>query len=665
MGKVLIIDEAYMLRTGAGGNSDPFKAAVIDTIVAEVQSVPGEDRCVLLLGYKDQMEEMFRDVNPGLARRFPLDSSFIFDDFDDTDLGKIFDLKLKDVGYNTTDQAKKVALQVLQRARNKPNFGNAGEVDIILDRAKALHQKHLAAGKTKSLDTLGAIDFDPDFDRSQRAATNLPKLFQDTVGCQDLIQRFQDYQTTVANLQSLGMDPRSEIPFNFLFKGPPETGKTTTAQKMGKVFYDMGFLAQAKVEECSATDLIGEYVGHTGPKVQKKLEKALGKVLFIDEAYRLAEGHFAVEAMDELVDCLTKPKFAGKLITILAGYDHDIDRLMSQNPGLTSRFSETIYFPNLDAKTCVILLTKTLQKKASQAPLDLSVLENPTPETKQKLLDRFTILSSVNSWGNGRDVKSLARMMFSELVSTAMRPITQLVLTEETIVRAMDSMIKERSSRNNAVGVQRFPARQGSKPLPQPQQPNAPIPPNITFSTSSSKAPNTTKAPPNAEDQPKPPVKVDTNISSDDEEPDDLASILGLLSVQRDPGVSDEVWEQLQQDKHETIARERKYLALQEVRRQEKIELEKLRRAELEAMVDEERLKIEQKRIQAELDRRQKEVERAKIEEQRTVEKKRQEKVRKLGRCPAGFLWIKQNGGYRCAGGSHWITDALIDAFDV
>lgn len=71
MGKVLIIDEAYMLYSGKeGGNvSDPYKTAVIDTIVAEVQSVPGEDRCVLLLGYKDQIETMFQNVNPGLSRR--------------------------------------------------------------------------------------------------------------------------------------------------------------------------------------------------------------------------------------------------------------------------------------------------------------------------------------------------------------------------------------------------------------------------------------------------------------------------------------------------------------------------------------------------------------------------------------------------------------------
>jgi hypothetical protein len=219
LGKVLIIDEAYMLA--GGGQPDVYKIAVIDTLVAEVQSTPGEDRCVLLLGYKDQMEDMFRDTNPGLARRFPLDSSFVFDDFTDPELRRILDLKLKDVGYQATDQAKKVAMESLQRARNKPNFGNAGEVDILLDRAKALHQKHLTSRKVKQLDTFESIDFDPDFERVDRAATNFPQLFQDVIGCEDVIKQIQGYQITAANMKDVGMDPRKEIPFNFLFKGPP------------------------------------------------------------------------------------------------------------------------------------------------------------------------------------------------------------------------------------------------------------------------------------------------------------------------------------------------------------------------------------------------------------------------------------------------------------
>lgn len=109
----------------------------------------------------------------------------------------------------------------------------------------------------------------------------------------------------------------------------------------------MGFLASADVIEASATDLIGQYLGQTGPKTQTLLEKALGKVLLIDEAYRLGEGQFAKEAMDEIVDCITKPKYYQKLIIILAGYDTDINRLMAMNPGLTSRFPESIEFHGL------------------------------------------------------------------------------------------------------------------------------------------------------------------------------------------------------------------------------------------------------------------------------------------------------------------------------
>jgi hypothetical protein len=221
LGKVLIIDEAYMLAGTPGGTGDPYKTAVIDTIVAEVQSTPGEDRCVLLLGYKDQMEDMFRDVNPGLARRFPLGSAFVFEDFTDPELRRILDLKLKDVGFFATDQAKTVCMDMLRRARNRPNFGNAGEVDILLDKAKAAHQKNMSAGRSKDKYTFEAIDFDPDFDRGERASTNLPQLFQDVVGCEELINQFRGYMTTAANMKALGMDPREQIPFNFLFKGPP------------------------------------------------------------------------------------------------------------------------------------------------------------------------------------------------------------------------------------------------------------------------------------------------------------------------------------------------------------------------------------------------------------------------------------------------------------
>jgi hypothetical protein len=223
VGKVLLIDEAYGLcgSLGDSSTSDPYKTAVIDTIVADVQSVPGDDRCVLLAGYKEQMEEMFQKVNPGLSRRFPLASAFMFEDFDDSDMAKIFDLKLKKLTFKTTDLGKRAAMEVLRRARNRPNFGNAGEVDILLDHAKARQQQRLNDGKGTDRSRFEPVDFDEDFDRGERADTNVRLLFNGVIGCEAIISQLEGYQNAVRELKAMDMDPREEIPFNFLFRGPP------------------------------------------------------------------------------------------------------------------------------------------------------------------------------------------------------------------------------------------------------------------------------------------------------------------------------------------------------------------------------------------------------------------------------------------------------------
>jgi len=227
IGKVLIIDEAYMLYngTGATGNqSDPYKTAVIDTIVAQVQSVPGEDRCVLLLGYEDQIVEMFQNVNPGLSRRFPIANAFHFQDFSDSEMRHVLELKLKDQGLDATESAKSVAIEVLGRARNRPNFGNAGEVENLLGKAKTSYQtrQSLKPLSERSFDAIfEAQDFDAGFDREADAATNLQKLFEDVVGCESVVSKLEGYQQITRGMKAQGLNPREQIPTNFVFKGPP------------------------------------------------------------------------------------------------------------------------------------------------------------------------------------------------------------------------------------------------------------------------------------------------------------------------------------------------------------------------------------------------------------------------------------------------------------
>lgn len=219
-GKVLIIDEAYGLA-----RDNEYLEAVVDTIVSEVQATSTEDRAVLLLGYKDKMEEMFQEVNPGLARRFPLSSAFEFEDFSDEELRSILDKKLQAQGFTASEEAKRVAMEVLSRSRNQQNFGNAGEVDILLDRAKAAQQIRLNDPKGNSSTSLITefieMDFDPDYDRQGRAESNIQAGFTDFVGADALVAKFQAYQRIAQNSKDVGLDPREQIPFNFIFRGPP------------------------------------------------------------------------------------------------------------------------------------------------------------------------------------------------------------------------------------------------------------------------------------------------------------------------------------------------------------------------------------------------------------------------------------------------------------
>ncbi|KAF9765394.1 hypothetical protein IL306_002338 [Fusarium sp. DS 682] len=605
VGKVLLIDEAYGLYGGGANGSvaDPYKTAVIDTIVAEVQSVPGEDRCVLLLGYKEQMEEMFQNVNPGLSRRFPLSSAFVFEDFDDVALAKILDLKLGKTGFKATVKAKVVAMEVLRRARNRPNFGNAGEIDILLGRAMASHQKRVSSGHVKRHETLEPVDFDEDFERAERGGTDIKKLFEGDVGREHLISILQGYQTRVRQAKRLDIDPK--IPFNFLFRGPPGTGKTTAARKMGQVYYDMGFLASTEVIEVSATELIGQYVGHTGPKVQQLLDRALGRVLFIDEAYRLAsESSFAREAVDELVDCVTKQKYHGKLIIILAGYVKDINTLLGINPGMSSRFPESIDFDPLAPASCIQLMTSQLQ--ASKAELkgkisvDLSCLEQPQKAFLAELTSKFDALSQQDSWANARDVKELANKIFHKFDISS----EALTLTQGLVRSTIDEMMTER--RGRMTDKKPTAASEIAKALV-----NTPTftPPAMTTDTTT--------------------VEENEEEEEPEEELPDMHAAYGI----RDAGVSDEDWEQLQRDKEQEAKEEEEFRRLKKAHQNAKD-------ADREKLV---------RQILAEEEKRKK------IEARKT-------KLMSMGICPAGFQWIKQSGGgYRCAGGSHWMSDDDVD----
>jgi hypothetical protein len=165
-----------------------------------------------------------QNVNPGLARRFAIENAFVFEDYTDVELLQALNWKLVDQDLTATDRAKEVAIEVLNRLRNRPNLGNIGEVENILSQAKMRYQKRqlqLPLAQRSPDAPFQPEDFDPDFNRAKNAEANLTKLFADVVGCDGIIDQLRRYQKAAQTAKDRGLDSRDVVPMNFVFKGPP------------------------------------------------------------------------------------------------------------------------------------------------------------------------------------------------------------------------------------------------------------------------------------------------------------------------------------------------------------------------------------------------------------------------------------------------------------
>ena len=280
---------------------------------------------------------------------------------------------------------------------------------------------------------------------------------------------------------------------------PPGTGKTTVARKIGQVFYDMGILGTAEVVECSSSDMVGQYVGHTGPKTKKLFEKALGKVLFIDEAYRLAEGHFAQEAIDELVGLLTHASFKSKLIVVLAGYEQDMNRLLSVNTGLSSRFPDQVVFRDMDAERCIIVLKTELQKEG----VSVIGFDDTSSTVYTEIKELIRDIAELKDWGNARDMVTLSKEMIGCALKSSNSTADALEISGEEAVDVVKKMLQDRQRRTNITNNNRRRSRLPNLPQ-QSFTPNPPTPPSTSTAenTATAQPPPPPAVPPPATQEP-------------------------------------------------------------------------------------------------------------------------------------------------------------------
>lgn len=224
---MLIIDEAYMLDGTGGGDTstnhqDSFKTGIIDTLVAEIQGTLGEDRCIILAGYEDKMQALFRNSNPGLARRFPIESAFRFEDFNIDQLMQVLALKMREQDVRATEDGLNTARDVLGRTLMRPSFSNGGEVERCLAAAKTNCQarqakKPVAEREFETL--LEASDFDPDHARTANVSSCM-KLLSGLVD-DSIISKLDEIQQLWQAAKQRNRDPCELVSTRFVFKGGP------------------------------------------------------------------------------------------------------------------------------------------------------------------------------------------------------------------------------------------------------------------------------------------------------------------------------------------------------------------------------------------------------------------------------------------------------------
>ncbi|KAF9641711.1 putative aaa family protein [Lasiodiplodia theobromae] len=460
VGKVLIIDEAYMLDAGsdatAGRQADPYREGVINTIVAEVQGNLGEDRCIILTGYEDRMKALFRNTNPGLARRFPIERAFRFENFDIDQLMQVMRLKMHQQDIRATDRALAVARGVLERALMRPSFSNGGEVERCLADAKSNHEARQAK-RPESEQEAGTLLEAEDFDlECGRLVDDAKSSCRDILGGlvdESIIETLEEYQRLWRVAKQRGCDARKLVPTRLLFKGGPGTGKTTVARTLGRLFYNMGLLATDEVVECSVTDMIGQYVGQTAPKAREQLRKGLGKVLLIDEVHHIGgAGGYGAEALREIVAFLNNPWHRDRLVVVLIGLPKHIDLLMAVVPSLSGHFPDELLFPDLTPQACIDLLARELaHQRIIPHPDPALLLSDDERETrwdgglKERGLKHYLhAMCRVPMWGNARDVQTLAdRIARRHMLSGGIgaESAEALPLSPETVRRCAEDLL--------------------------------------------------------------------------------------------------------------------------------------------------------------------------------------------------------------------------------
>ena len=325
------------------------------------------DTICLLLGIDEGLEKFFKEK----SELCDLVQFYDFPSVSDENLVKILDKKLHQGGYEFDREVCDSFSACVQEAKHKENAayknGWIVEKDIlrtIIEKqaARLSKEDNLTTDKLKRITTE-----DLPVNIKLQAPDEILSMLDELIGMSAVKNSLKEFCYTIQNNQKraeLGI--KTENPkLHIILTGNPGTGKTTVTRILGKLFHAMHLLPSDKVLETSGLDLTAGYVGQTKDKVNELCDKAMGGVLFIDEAYYLADkdggsSSFATEAVGTLLKRMEDGR--GQFIVVAAGYQNEMQNFMKMNPGLESRFGCQINIDDYSAEELFEILCLNVRK---------------------------------------------------------------------------------------------------------------------------------------------------------------------------------------------------------------------------------------------------------------------------------------------------------------
>jgi Cdc6-like AAA superfamily ATPase/S1-C subfamily serine protease len=326
--------------SGGHGDHVDYGKEAIEVLIQFMEN--NDDSLVILAGYKTDMEKLIKNGNPGFERRFNGKESFInFEDYDDKALYQIFTSLIKK--FETTpdfDDSVHRIISYMYLHRNA-RWGNAGEMEKF---ANTIINRH--RGKKTPIDIEDIPDDKMRLIRDDVDENEILEDIESLIGLAEVKENLRILlRSTIGGRKEakhLGKIESEKPDLNFIFEGNPGTGKTTVASKMARILYELGLIDEITPVEIDTEDLIKSTVGDTPKAVSQMFKDHSGKVIIIDEAYKLVNN--GKSAIDEITKCLTDKRFEGNQALILAGYTKEMEDLLAMNSGMRRRFKNIWHF---------------------------------------------------------------------------------------------------------------------------------------------------------------------------------------------------------------------------------------------------------------------------------------------------------------------------------